>query len=193
MQDGSVFFVRPDDIVHDTIEGETVVIDLRNGVYFRFDGAATHAWTALLDGATEIALVDRVAAAYAGSREAIAAGVHDFLIALYRDGVIRRDDASAAAPDRAAAGPRPGEAHGEAARPGSGVPTQPDAAAGAPFVGLPLERFDQLRPLVGGPAEDKLPFDGLTLSRFEDLDELLMLDPVHEVEDTGWPHRQAAD
>ncbi len=179
MQDDKVFFVRPDEIVHDTIEGETVVIDLQKGVYFRFDGAATHAWNGLLERATEDELVDRVAAAYAAPREAIAADVHAFLIALYRDGIIRREDASAAAPRAIRAAP-----NGNAA---------PDAAKSEVFSGLPVERFDQLRPLVGGSVDDRLPFEGMTLNWFEDLDELLTIDPVHEVRDEGWPHRQAAD
>lgn len=61
------------------------------------------------------------------------------------------------------------------------------------FTGLPLERFGNLRPLVGGPVDDRLPFDSMTVNRFEDLDQLLSIDPVHEVKDAGWPHRQAAD
>ena len=181
MQDAQVFFVRPNDIVHDTIEGETVVIDLQRGTYFRFDGAATHAWNVLLERATEDELVDRVAACYAAPREAIAAQVHDFLITLYRDGIIRGEAASTAARDRAAV------------QPGSGAADAARETPGEAFAGLQIERFDQLRPLVGGTVDDRLPFDGMTVSRFEDLGELLTLDPVHEVRDEGWPHRQAAD
>ena len=181
MQDAQVFFVRPDDVVHDTIEGETVVIDLQRGIYFRFDGAATHAWNVLLERVTEDELIDRVAASYAAPREAIAAQVHDFLITLYRDGIIRSENAPTAATDRAIAQPRLGAA--DAAR----------EAPGESFAGVHIERFDQLRPLVGGTVDDRLPFDGMTVNRFEDLDGLLALDPVHEVRDEGWPHRQAAD
>jgi hypothetical protein len=181
MQDEMAFFVRPDDVVHDTIDGETVVIDLQRGVYFRFDGAATHTWALLQDRATEAELVDRLAAAYAAPREAIAAQVHDFLITLYRDGIIRREARSATAPARAEAQPEPD------------APAVSGEAPGQPFVGLAVERFDQLQPLVGISAEARLPFDGMTVSRFEDLDELLVIDPVHEVRDEGWPHRQAAD
>jgi hypothetical protein len=121
MPDKKVFCVRPDDILHDTIEGETVVIDLRSGTYFRFDGAATHAWTILVGRVTEDELIDRLAAAYAGPRETIADQVHDFLLALYRDGIIYREEASAGT------------------------------------------------------------------------HELLTIDPVHEVNEAGWPHRQDAD
>jgi len=182
MQDEMVFFVRPNDVVSDTIEGETVVIDLLSGVYFRFDGAASHAWNALLGRATEAAVVDQVAAAYAAPRDVIAAEVHAFLLTLYRDGVIRREGGSGGV----SGADTPGmEAPGLEA-PGLEAPREA-------FTGLPVERFDQLQPLVGGTPSGLLPFDGMTVSRFEDLEELLTIDPVHEVEDTGWPHRQAAD
>src|SRR5271165_1986414 len=105
MPDEKVFYVRSNDIVHDTIEGETVVIDLRSGIYFRFEGAATDAWHILLRRCTEAALVDRLAAAYAAPREAIADHVHRFLLALYGDGIIRREDLAAATPAGEAAGP----------------------------------------------------------------------------------------
>jgi hypothetical protein len=177
MPNEKMFCVRPDDIVHDTIEGETVVIDLRSGTYFRFDGAATHAWTILVGRATEDDLIDRLAAAYAGPRETIADQVHDFLLALYRDGIIYRDEASAGADAGPATAP---------------VLAAPDGPRNA-FAGLALDRFDHLRAMAGAPPAPKLPFDGLTLNRFEDLDELLTIDPVHEVNEAGWPHRQDTD
>ena len=33
----------------------------------------------------------------------------------------------------------------------------------------------------------RLPFAGLALRGFTDLQELLLLDPIHEVDETGWP------
>jgi len=177
MPDGKVFCVRPDDVLHDTIEGETVVIDLRSGTYFRFDGAATHAWTILVGRATEDELVDRLAAAYAGPRETIADQVHDFLLALYRDGIIYREEAPA------------GPNAEPAADPGLATPDAPRDA----FAGLAVDRFDHLRAMAGAPPAAKLPFGGMKLNRFEDLDELLTIDPVHEVNEAGWPHRQNAD
>jgi hypothetical protein len=29
------------------------------------------------------------------------------------------------------------------------------------------------------------------LSRFDDMQEMLLLDPIHDVAETGWPHRPA--
>ena len=32
------------------------------------------------------------------------------------------------------------------------------------------------------------PFPGLSLERFDDMAELLQMDPIHEVDERGWPH-----
>lgn len=36
---------------------------------------------------------------------------------------------------------------------------------------------------------EKEPFEGVTLQKFQDMEDLLLLDPVHEVADTGWPNK----
>jgi hypothetical protein len=38
------------------------------------------------------------------------------------------------------------------------------------------------------PNGDRLPFTPPELQRFDDLQELLLLDPIHDVSDQGWPH-----
>lgn len=42
-------------------------------------------------------------------------------------------------------------------------------------------------PPVGAAAPAR--FAGLALRRYDDLEELLLLDPVHDVDETGWPHQ----
>jgi hypothetical protein len=39
----------------------------------------------------------------------------------------------------------------------------------------------------GGPAE-KRPFRAPSFQRFEDMQGFLLVDPIHEIDDTGWPH-----
>jgi len=41
-----------------------------------------------------------------------------------------------------------------------------------------------------GPAgsAEKRPFRAPSLQRFEDMQGFLLVDPIHEVDDTGWPH-----
>ena len=35
------------------------------------------------------------------------------------------------------------------------------------------------------------PFEAPVLQKYTDMQDLLMLDPIHEVDETGWPHRKA--
>jgi Coenzyme PQQ synthesis protein D (PqqD) len=49
--------------------------------------------------------------------------------------------------------------------------------------------LDPSRPAV--PAAEKIPFAEPQIERFTDMQELLLLDPIHEVDDSGWPHTPA--
>ena len=39
----------------------------------------------------------------------------------------------------------------------------------------------------------KIAFSAPVLERYNDMQELLLLDPIHEVDETGWPHRKQED
>lgn len=41
------------------------------------------------------------------------------------------------------------------------------------------------------PLEPKLPFRKPALGKYTDMQDLVLLDPVHEVDDRGWPHAKA--
>ena len=41
---------------------------------------------------------------------------------------------------------------------------------------------------VGNNGIDKSPFEIPKLSRYTDMEDLLALDPIHEVDETGWPN-----
>ena len=44
-------------------------------------------------------------------------------------------------------------------------------------------------PTAGGvPAGNKRPFEPPSVQRYTDMQDLLLLDPIHEVDDTGWPN-----
>jgi hypothetical protein len=40
--------------------------------------------------------------------------------------------------------------------------------------------------------EPSLAFEPVTLQRYSDMEELLLLDPIHEVDQQGWPHPDPA-
>jgi hypothetical protein len=39
----------------------------------------------------------------------------------------------------------------------------------------------------------KIAFTAPVVERYNDMQELLLLDPIHEVDETGWPHRKRED
>ena len=43
---------------------------------------------------------------------------------------------------------------------------------------------------TNAPAKEKLPFTTPTLQKYTDMQELLLLDPIHEVDDSGWPAKK---
>jgi hypothetical protein len=41
-------------------------------------------------------------------------------------------------------------------------------------------------------ASGRLPFGAPTLQRYDDMQDLIMLDPIHDVDESGWPNRKPA-
>ena len=132
------FAIRSPDVVHETIDGETVIVDMANGTYYRLEGAAAAAWPHLAAGATAADLGGHLAAQFEATAAEIEKAVAEFLTALEGYELI----APASSPPPAAA----------------------PASAGA-----------------------KRAFPGLAIHRFTDFQELFFIDPVHEVDETGWP------
>lgn len=116
-------------VASETIDGESIVIDLKSGAYFSFQGWSAWAWEALIAGET----VGAITAAFGGID-----GVDGFVASLTSAGLIS-DRASDVAP--------------------SATPAQPTDSVTAPIA-----------------------------ERFDDLADMILLDPVHEVDrNAGWP------
>ena len=133
----SGYTIRPTGVAHETIDGETVIIDMREGAYYRLEGAASSAWQQLAEGAGEQGLCAAMSARFEVDSAALREQVAEFLAALRNFDLIVPNEV---------AGPVP-------------VPDKLERAA----------------------------FPGLLVHRFTDLQELFWLDPVHEVDETGWP------
>lgn len=133
-----VYTVRSADVVHETIDGETVIVDMAFGTYYRLEGAAAVAWPMLAAGASAADLGALLAAQFEVSGAEIDAAVAGFLAALEGYQLIAPAVATAAA-----------------------TPVPHDVA--------------------------KRAFPGMAVHRFTDFQELFFIDPVHEVDETGWP------
>ena len=149
------FTVRAPDVVHDTIDGETLVINLETGSYYTLEGAGAVAWQALEGGATQAAVAAAVAEALGLDRSAVAAPVARLLGQLLDQGLVRASEAG-----------------------DSTVEPETDVESGGES--------------AVGPASELTPdaaLPGLDLRCYDELQELLVIDPIHEVDEAGWPNR----
>lgn len=131
-------------VIHETIDGEVVIIDIATGSYFSLAGVGAAIWALLIAGATEGAIVRALARHYRSDETAIAPAVRALLEELETERLLVRDGAREASDE-------PGAAFDLGASNGSFAPP--------------------------------------TLHKYTDMQELISLDPIHEVDNTGWPNR----
>lgn len=130
-------------VIHETIDGETIIIDLGTGTYFSLQGSAPEIWSGIAAGEGDEALLARLQARYDGDAQEMRSGLSSFLEELRRDGLIAA---------------------------GAGAEAAGSASAPAP---------------TGG---ERLPFQAPRLERYTDMQDIILLDPVHKVDNQGWPH-----
>jgi hypothetical protein len=131
-------------VIHETIDGETIIIDLANGTYYSLVGAGPTIWDAITAGATTAGVVERALEAFEADRAEITPAVEAFLQELENQELIAVTD---------------------------------NGAGAAPVTG---ER-------ASTPTE-RLPFVAPRLETYTDMQDIILLDPVHKVDDRGWPH-----
>ncbi|MGE0725825.1 MAG: PqqD family protein [Alphaproteobacteria bacterium] len=142
--DGIRFAAAGNPIVHESLDGEVVIINLRSGTYYSLSGIGTDLWASLVGGTTLPGLAARLGAATGLTPSVADESARAFLSSLFSEGLVVAE--------------RPIEL------PRVALPPLPEAIHAA-----------------------------LALDRFTDVQELLTLDPVHDVDDVGWPVKLEAD
>ena len=141
MSNNSRFRVNTPQVVHETIDGEVVIIHLDTGSYYSLDGLGAIIWNWLDRGASLDEAADQLGQSY---------------------------------PNRQAeAGPVVSRLAGELQAEALIVPLDRPLPAGSG----PAE------PASAPPAAFQIP----VLHKHTDMQDLLLLDPIHEVDETGWP------
>jgi Coenzyme PQQ synthesis protein D (PqqD) len=128
-------------VIHESIDGEVVVINLETGNYYSMRGSGAGIWE-LLQSRPAIArseFVDGIAESYGGAHDEVAAAIGELLDELVSEGLLVGADSS----------------------PDDVVPLESQA------LGVPFERP--------------------VLEKYTDMQDLVLLDPVHEVDQQGWP------
>ncbi len=135
-------------VAHQTIDGETVIIDFETGAYYSTARTGAALWDQIANGATIDELVAAATRQFTGAPDIIASAVHEFVRLLERETLI----APSAEADVSL---------NEANRPA------PAAGAASPV------------------------FESPTLHKYTDMADLLLLDPIHDVDESGWPSKKA--
>ena len=138
----SVLGIAGPSVVHETIEGEVIIVNLDKGLYFSTDGVGACIWAMIVAGRTADEILNWATGAFDGG-DAITADVVAFLDQLRENDLVR-------------------------------------------VVAEMSDGGDLALPAV--PATYEKP----SLHVYADMEELLLLDPIHDVsDDAGWPHAAA--
>jgi hypothetical protein len=137
------FRVNSPNVIHETIEGEVILIDLKTGTYYSLRDSGAAIWQSIEKGAGEDDIETDLRSRYDASGDDIRDAVRRLLGELEREGLVRADE-------------------GE---------TEPAA-----------------RPSFSNNGAGRLPFAAPVLEKHTDMQDLILLDPVHEVSAEGWPH-----
>jgi hypothetical protein len=103
------FRIGPE-IVHETVDGEVIAIDLGNGSYYSLAGSAPAIWDLLVDGATEAEIRAVLLGSFAAEESEIGAAVAGLLPQLEENGLVVREEVTpegSPPPSGVAAGERP--------------------------------------------------------------------------------------
>jgi hypothetical protein len=130
--------VDPKRVVHETVDDETILIDIEDGSYFSLTGAGPEIWALIVAGGTEDEIATELTRRYPCSQ--VSEVFPKLVERLLAEGLAVRAPAD------------------PASRPDLGV--------------------------VPANGEFVTP----ELTKFTDLQDLLLLDPVHEIGEAGWPH-----
>lgn len=82
-------------IVHETVDGEVIIIDLATGVYYSLPGTASEIWQAITVGGSRDEIIARVAGRYGQEPASIRGTVDDFLDHLLEEDLVALGETAA--------------------------------------------------------------------------------------------------
>lgn len=134
------FRVNTPPVIHQTLDGEVIVINLDTGTYYSINGPGAEIWAAVERGSSLEETVEEAVHRYDAGRPVVEPAVKRFVEELLAEQLLVAAGEDAAAP-----------------------------------------------PPANGNGAPPVPFAEPFLNRYTDMQELLMLDPIHEVDEQGWP------
>lgn len=137
-------------VVHETIDGETILIHLGTGTYYSLSGVGAEVWELLLTGVSGAEVAARMKARYNADPALVEETIGSLVHELLEEGLLTLGQAKSASV------------------------SQPDEAA------------------LGAESLAAAPFVAPVLHKYTDMQEFMLVDPLHDVEEeAGWPHVKA--
>lgn len=127
-------------VAHETIDGETIIINFDSGAYYSTDLLGMEIWEQLKSGVTLPELTETVARSYSGNRAEMEAALQNFVAEMVGEGLV-----------------------------------------------VTVETSTGDVPADSQPAIALTPFLPPILHKYTDMQDLLLLDPIHDVDTQGWP------
>jgi len=137
----AVFEVNEPMVISETIDGETVIINLIKGSYYHLKHSGAAIWSGIQQSARMADIARMIRIIFEAGEANVEIEIGGLIDRLVEEELVR--PAAQAVPSGAA----------------------------VPQVGL-----------------TPVPFSPPTLQKFTNLETMLLLDPVHDVDDEGWPH-----
>ncbi len=137
-----IFRIASPQITSEIIDGEVMIINLKNGNYYSMSGAGAEIWTGIQKGTSSENLVKILAQVYEAAPEIIDQGLKSLLQDLQQEELVAINS--------------------------SGV-VDSSLSQGIAITG------------------QRRPFEAPVLNKYTDMQELLLLDPIHDVDEGGWP------
>jgi len=140
------FRVRKNHVLHQTIDGEVVIVSLDTGNYYSLMKSGADLWMAVEHAASIPEIIGALARKYQAAPDVLERSATNLLEELEREGLIEACDGEC--------GPEP--------------------------ISPAAEEIPSTQPAA---------FEPPILEKYEDMQDLILLDPVHEVdEEKGWPY-----
>lgn len=137
--------IRTPQISHETIDGETVIINLDNGNYYSIDGVGADIWNLIDSGANINQISELISENYNIDKDEVHKSIEELTNELISEGLIVNSKNN--------------------------------------------EKFDKAAINLVSLENNKNPeYKKPSLEKYTDMQDLLLLDPIHEVDDeSGWP------
>ncbi len=134
-------------IVHETIDGETVILNLDKGNYYSLVGIGADIWRFMENNATMGSIIEKISNNYQGDQGDIEVAINSFVSELMQEGLV--------------------------------IPNNENN---------PENEESSHVQVQTGLKENKPTFEAPKLNKYTDMQDLLLLDPIHDVDDKkGWP------